>query len=93
MGPDFFDRQSLWFMFCCNFIENETGYQARYRISEKAGYPVQPYLPTFHTFRVRDAMELYQIARFLELENLAQEKCQQMSVDKVILGSASFRIF
>ena len=51
MGPDFLDRQSLWYMFCCNFIcllffnlnffflpdiRSDTGYK------KKAGYPVQP---------------------------------------------------
>ena len=51
MGPDFLDRQSLWYMFCCYFncllflIYNrfflagyratETGYPDGYRISKK----------------------------------------------------------
>ena len=49
--------QYLHLRLCCyrisgirsaGYSANETGYQARYRISKKAGYPVQPYpLPTF----------------------------------------------
>ena len=51
MGPDFLDRQSLWYMFCCNFIclvfliKNSSflaGYPAGYRDIEKAGYPCNP---------------------------------------------------
>ena len=52
MGPDFLDRQSLWYMFCCNFINLIFCFQSKTvfsgRISgqipdiKKAEYPVQP---------------------------------------------------
>ena len=46
MGPDFLDRPSFWYMFCCNFISllfliqnifsrGISGYPAGYRISKR----------------------------------------------------------